>query len=287
MAGSKSRPAANGAATTRRFLTHWRGRIARTVAGTRLRRTATSVDSDIKTLHYRATGNLRSPRVSAHYLGPRADQPASCESRHCASSKRQPASCERRQCASSFKGQRSHARGGGGASWLHLDGMQRWLFERFGPAAARPFVRSATSYPLGGHHTRRARLPQWTDSAVLPAAYGRSDGEGGSAKQCGSCPLVSIADRNCLIPAACAASGRIHHHRRQSRSEHDDLRRRRLERQLHSGQSRLGGAATTAVTRLASARKLRGTSHRSVATNDHPTSAESRTVLRRNNQNTI
>jgi hypothetical protein len=35
-------------------LTHWRGRIARTVAGTRLRRTATSVDWDIKTLHYRS-----------------------------------------------------------------------------------------------------------------------------------------------------------------------------------------------------------------------------------------
>jgi hypothetical protein len=34
-------------------LTHWRGRIARTVAGIRLRRTATSVDWDIKTLHYR------------------------------------------------------------------------------------------------------------------------------------------------------------------------------------------------------------------------------------------
>jgi hypothetical protein len=214
---------------------------------------------------------MRSLRVSAHYLGPRADQPASCESRHCASSKRQPASCERRQCASSFKGQRSHARGGGGASWWHLDGMQRWIFERFGPAAARPFVRSATSYPLGGHHTRRARLPQWTDSAVLPAAYGRSDGEGGSAKQCRSCPLVSIADRNCLIPAACAASGRIHHHRRQPRSEHDDLRRRRLARQLHRGQSRLGGAATTAVTGLGSARKLGA----------RPTAQLSRTITRR------
>jgi hypothetical protein len=35
---------------TSRFFTHCRGRIARTVAGTLLWRTATSVDSDIKTL---------------------------------------------------------------------------------------------------------------------------------------------------------------------------------------------------------------------------------------------
>lgn len=38
--------------------------MARTVAGTRLWRTATSVDSDIKTLHYRALGNAELPMAS-------------------------------------------------------------------------------------------------------------------------------------------------------------------------------------------------------------------------------
>ena len=93
-------------------MTHWRGRVARTVAGTRLRRTATSVDSDIKTLDY---PSLARAAAAAGRDGARCLAP--CGSRV------------------------ARARGRCGASWLPACGMQRRLSDD--ASSATPTASSA------------------------------------------------------------------------------------------------------------------------------------------------
>ena len=139
-------------------------------------------------------------------------------------------------------------RGCRGASWLPACGMQRWRLERFQLATADRLTSSAAVDSIRRHHPRRTRLPQWTDSAVLAAAYCRYQGEGGPAEQRHGCRFVSLAGGAEFIPAPRVAGGRFHDHRGQSGGEHHDFHRSRMERQLYRRRPCIGGLAAAAVT---------------------------------------
>ena len=135
-----------------------------------------------------------------------------------------------------------------GASWLPACGLQRRRFERFQLAIADRLTSSAAVDSIRRHHPRRTRLPQWTESAVLAAAYCRYQGEGGPAEQRHGCRFVALGGGDEFIPAPRVAGGRFHDHRGQSGGEHHDLHRSRMGRQLYRRRPCVGGLAAAAVT---------------------------------------
>ena len=237
-AGSSSWPAASGAVNTRRFLTHWRGRVARTTAGTRLRRTAASVDSGhqdarlailaragrrVRTLPWSPCGS------SGASVGNRAPSHGGASGGVLSSASDDDGGRFKRD-ARAAQVLLSCARGSGGflvsCSWDAAPAIRLMPVRLRRPPQRRDHRRSRRT---------ASHSPHWATSTdpfngFLAPAFRGCKGQGGPTQQRRGGRFLSDSGRDAVVPGPRVAGNRFRDHRGSSGVEHHDLRWSWLER---------------------------------------------------------